>query len=84
MPQHLTVCGELGLEALATLLDAVGVEQGDRFLDIGAGDGVLVAAAALLFPNHLKLLSGWKFSPNSMKDHYSIEINYCTLQTERS
>jgi hypothetical protein len=58
-----TVYGELGLEALATVLDAVGVQKGDQFLDIGSGDGVLVAAAALLYPQHLKAARGVEILP---------------------
>jgi hypothetical protein len=58
-----TVYGELGLDALATVLDAVGVQKGDQFLDIGSGDGVLVAAAALLYPRHLKAARGVEILP---------------------
>ena len=58
-----TVYGELGLEALATVLDAVGVQKGDQFLDIGSGDGILVAAAALLYPQHLKAARGVEILP---------------------
>ena len=43
------VYGELSVPVLATILDAVGVHQGDRFLDIGSGDGALVFAASLLY-----------------------------------
>jgi hypothetical protein len=60
---QVTVNGELGLQALATVLDAVGVQQGDQFLDIGSGDGVLVAAAALLYPQHLKAARGVEILP---------------------
>jgi hypothetical protein len=58
-----TVYGELGLNALATVLDAVGVQKGDQFLDIGSGDGILVAAAALLYPQHLKAAIGVEIIP---------------------
>jgi hypothetical protein len=34
---------------LATILDAVGVEYGEKFLDVGSGDGALVLAASLLY-----------------------------------
>jgi hypothetical protein len=58
-----TVYGELGLEALAKVLDAVGVQKEDQFLDIGSGDGILVAAAALLYPQHLKAARGVEILP---------------------
>jgi hypothetical protein len=60
---QVTVYGELGLEALATVLDAVGVQKGDQFLDIGSGDGVLVAAAAQLYPQHLQAARGVEIIP---------------------
>jgi hypothetical protein len=60
---QVTVYGELGLEALATVLDAVGVQKGDQFLDIGSGDGVLVAAAAQLYPEHLQAARGVEIIP---------------------
>lgn len=37
------------MQTLATLLDAVGVYDGDNFLDIGSGDGALVLGASLLY-----------------------------------
>ena len=52
------VYGELGLDALCTILDAVEVHEGDNFLDIGSGDGHLVQAAALLWPNYLQVSRG--------------------------
>ena len=52
-PSHELVYGELSIPILATILDAVGVEPGDRFLDIGSGDGALVLGAALLYPEHI-------------------------------
>jgi hypothetical protein len=47
--QNQFVYGELSIPTLATLLDAVGVYENERFLDIGSGDGALVFATALLF-----------------------------------
>ena len=49
--------GELSVPTLATILDAVGVRtegeegggEGERFLDVGSGDGGLVLAASLLY-----------------------------------
>lgn len=64
MPNHMTVYGELGIDALVTLLDAVGVEEGDEFLDIGSGDGMLVTGAALLFSEHLKASRGIEILPS--------------------
>ena len=49
-PPNELVYGELGVAALAKLLDAVGVEQGDTFCDVGSGHGELVLAASLLHP----------------------------------
>jgi hypothetical protein len=43
------VYGELSVEVLATILDAVGVKEDDVFLDIGSGDGALVLGASLLY-----------------------------------
>lgn len=64
MPQHMTVYGELGLDALVTILDAVGVEKGDRFLDIGSGDGMLVTGAAMLFAEYLEASKGIEILPS--------------------
>jgi hypothetical protein len=36
---------------LATILDTGGVQEGDRFLDIGSGDGALVLGTSLLYAN---------------------------------
>eukprot|EP00536_Pseudo-nitzschia_multiseries_P003589 jgi/Psemu1/64210/estExt_Genemark1.C_560087 len=63
IPQHELVYGELGIEALATILDAVGVREGDVFLDIGSGDGLLVVGAALLYPDYLKAARGIEIVP---------------------
>jgi len=61
--EHQLVYGELGVEALARLLDAVGVREGDVFLDIGAGDGALVFAAALLYPGGVARSIGLEIVP---------------------
>lgn len=37
------------MQTLATLLDAVGVYDGDNLFDIGSGDGALVLGASLLY-----------------------------------
>ena len=63
IPEHELVYGELGIEALATILDAVGVKKGDVFLDIGSGDGLLVVGAALLFPGYLNAARGIEIVP---------------------
>ncbi|KAL7496884.1 hypothetical protein ACHAWT_004991 [Skeletonema menzelii] len=48
-PSNELVYGELSVEVLARILDAVGVQQNDVFLDIGSGDGALVLGASLLY-----------------------------------
>lgn len=57
------VYGELGLDALITILDAVGVQPKDRFLDIGSGDGMLVMAASMLYPKYLDASMGIEIVP---------------------
>lgn len=64
IPDYELVYGELGLDALATILDAVGVEKGDKFLDIGSGDGMLVSGASMLFPDYLDEAWGVEIVPN--------------------
>jgi hypothetical protein len=64
LPQHETVYGELGIDALAKVLDAVGVGKGDTFLDIGSGDGMLVMGASLLWPEHFKSCVGLEILPS--------------------
>ncbi|CAJ1957216.1 unnamed protein product [Cylindrotheca closterium] len=49
MESYELVYGELSLPVLTTILDAVGVYPGDKFLDIGSGDGALVLGASLLY-----------------------------------
>ena len=49
IPPNELVYGELSLPVLATILDAVEVQEGDVFLDIGSGDGALVLGASLLY-----------------------------------
>lgn len=49
VPMNELVYGELSVPVLATILDAVGVQQDDVFLDIGSGDGALVLGASLLY-----------------------------------
>jgi hypothetical protein len=49
IPSNELVYGELSVEVLATILDAVGVQENDVFLDIGSGDGALVLGASLLY-----------------------------------
>ena len=51
IPDHELVYGELGVAPLVQILNAVGVDLvEEHFLDIGSGHGMLVLAAALLFP----------------------------------
>ncbi|KAL7533348.1 hypothetical protein ACHAXR_008058 [Thalassiosira sp. AJA248-18] len=49
VPSNELVYGELSVPVLATILDAVGVQEDDVFLDIGSGDGALVLGASLLY-----------------------------------
>ena len=58
------VYGEMQLEALARLLDAAGVRSsGEAFVDVGAGDGLVVLAAALLFAEELEASVGLEIVP---------------------
>ena len=57
------VYGELGLDALATIMDAVGVQKGDHFMDIGSGDGLLVSGASLLYSGYLEESMGIEIVP---------------------
>jgi hypothetical protein len=41
----------VSIPVLATILDAVGVQEGDRFLDMGSGDGALVFGTSLPYAN---------------------------------
>jgi len=63
IPQHELVYGELGLDALAKILDAVGVKDGDQFMDIGAGDGMLVTGASMLYSDYLQASRGIEIVP---------------------
>jgi len=63
VPSNELVYGELSVPVLATILDAVGVRKGDRFLDIGSGDGGLVLGASLLYPDHLEKSQGVELIP---------------------
>jgi hypothetical protein len=81
---QVTVYGELGLDALATVLDAVGVQKGDQFMDIGSGDGVLVAAAAQLFPQHLQAAKGVEIIPTLYKRSLSYQQKVLELIASKS
>lgn len=48
-PSNELVYGELSVPVMATILDAVGVQEDDVFLDVGSGDGALVLGASLLY-----------------------------------
>jgi hypothetical protein len=61
--QQQLVYGELSIPVLAEILSAVGVEENDAFLDIGAGDGALVLGAALMYDNHLRVSRGLEVVP---------------------
>lgn len=60
---HQLVYGELSIPCLATILDAVGVHEGEQFLDIGSGDGALVLGASLLYPRYIKRSLGVEILP---------------------
>jgi hypothetical protein len=62
-PQKELVYGELSIPVLATLLDAVGVQRDDCFLDIGSGDGGLVLGAGLLYPDYIQKCRGLEVVP---------------------
>ena len=53
IPDHELVYGELSIPVLARIFDAVGIREGEKFLDIGSGDGALVFGASLLYPDHM-------------------------------
>lgn len=62
-PRHELVYGELSIPVLATILDAVQVEENDAFLDIGSGDGALSIGAAMLYPKRLRISRGLEIMP---------------------
>jgi len=68
-PPNELVYGELSLPVLATILDAVGVQEGDVFLDIGSGDGALVLGASLLYAQ-----SNCRDCKNVIKKAVGVEI----------
>jgi cyclopropane fatty-acyl-phospholipid synthase-like methyltransferase len=67
LPKDKMVYVELGLEALLKVIDTTGVEPGDHFLDIGAGDGLLVNSAATLWSEYLQATVGIKILPSLFK-----------------
>ena len=72
VPSHEFVYGELSVEVLAKILDAVGVEDGDVFLDIGSGDGALVLGASLLYARENN--SNSTATENPIKKAVGVEI----------
>jgi hypothetical protein len=66
-PQNELVYGELSVAVLAELLDAVGVEEDDAFLDIGSGDGALVLGAAMLYPEQVRIARGLELVPGLLE-----------------
>lgn len=70
-PSNELVYGELSVQVLATILDAVGVQENDVFLDIGSGDGALVLGASLLYADaNDEAIEGG----NAMKKCYGVDI----------
>jgi len=53
----------LDVRTVARLLDAAGVRSGDRFIDIGSGDGLPTLAASLLYPEALAVCRGLEVVP---------------------
>jgi len=49
---------------LATIVDAVGIRKGDHFLYIGAGDGILVTAASVFYPDSFEVSVGVEIVPD--------------------
>ena len=65
--QNQFVYGELSIPTLATIFDAVGIHEKERFLDIGSGDGALVFATALLYDEKIDRSRGIEIVPD-LKD----------------
>jgi len=85
IPEHELVYGELGIEALSTILDAVGVQKDDVFLDIGSGDGLLVVGASLLFPGYLRAARGIEIVPELHQRSLEFQDKFCErLRDERN
>ena len=49
VPANELVYGELSVPTLGRILDAVGLEEQETFLDVGSGDGACVLGASLLY-----------------------------------
>jgi len=73
-PSNELVYGELSVEVLATILDAVGVQENDVFLDIGSGDGALVLGASLLYADTTNNGDDASDGGNAMKMCYGVDI----------
>jgi len=63
LAQAQLVYGELDVRSVARILEAADTVAGDRFLDIGSGDGIPTLAAALLFPRELRVCRGIEVVP---------------------
>lgn len=70
---HQFVYGELSIPTLAIILDAVGVHENERFLDIGSGDGALVFGTALLYDD-VQVSRGLEIVP----DLYDRSMKFCS------
>ena len=79
--QNQFVYGELSIPTLATIFDAVGIHEKERFLDIGSGDGALVFATALLYEENIDMSRGIEIVPDlkdrseEFKIHFSQSSN---------
>jgi len=83
-PSNELVYGELSVEVLATILDAVGVQENDVFLDIGSGDGALVLGASLLYADTTNNGDDASDSGNAMKMCYGVDIVPGLVERSRS
>eukprot|EP00984_Skeletonema_dohrnii_P021150 scaffold10493_cov72-Skeletonema_dohrnii-CCMP3373.AAC.2 len=83
-PSNELVYGELSVEVLATILDAVGVQENDVFLDIGSGDGALVLGASLLYADTTNNGDDASDGGNAMKMCYGVDIVPGLVERSRS
>lgn len=67
LSQEQLVYGELDVRSVATLLEAVGVREGDVFVDIGSGAGLPTLTAALLYPLALRVCRGIEIVPHHVE-----------------
>lgn len=86
LSSHELVYGELSVPVLATILDAVGIRKGEKFLDIGSGDGALVLGTSILYPDHIERSRGVELVPglvNRSNEHRK-KLRDVLLESEHS